>query len=89
MLGQQFVVTAVKGGQRTVALFALGGDGAGGVTVLGRAHAAEPNDVLGSIGVPDVAQIRRAATGFFAPGSRARCWWTDRNRPRCTRGHSL
>jgi hypothetical protein len=67
MLGQQFVVTAVKGGQRTVALFALGGAGAGGVTVLGRAHAAEPNDVLVSIGVPVVAQIRRAATGFFGP----------------------
>jgi HSP90 family molecular chaperone len=31
-LGQQFVVTAVKDGQRTVALFALSGDGAGGVT---------------------------------------------------------
>jgi hypothetical protein len=64
-LGQQFVVTAVKGGQRTVALFALGGDGAGGVTVLGRASTAEPNGVLVSIGVPDVAQMRRAATGFF------------------------
>ena len=64
-LGQQFVVTAVKGGQRTVALFAVGGDGAGGVSVLGRARTDEPNGVLVSIGVPDVAQMRRAATGFF------------------------
>jgi len=30
-LGQQFVVTAVKDGQRTVALFAGGGDRAGGL----------------------------------------------------------
>jgi len=64
-LGQQFVVTAVKDGQRTVALFAVGGDGAGGVSVLGRARTDEPNGVLVSIGVPDVAQMRRAATGFF------------------------
>ncbi len=71
-LGQQFVVTAVKGGQRTVALFAVGGDGAGGVTVLGRTCTDEPNGVLVSIGVPDVAQMRRAATGFsgtWEPGT--------------------
>ena len=64
-LGQQFVVTAVKDGRRTVALFALGADGAGGVTILNRADTAEPNGVLISIGVPDAAQMRRAATGFF------------------------
>ena len=65
-LGQQFVVTAVKDGRRTVALFALGADGAGGVTILNRADTAEPNGVLISIGVPDAGHMRRAATGFFS-----------------------
>lgn len=65
-LTQQFTVTAVKNGRKTVVHFAQGSDGVGVVDTLLRASTDEPNGVEISIPVTDAATMVREAQGFFS-----------------------
>jgi hypothetical protein len=64
-IGQQFTVTGFKDGIKTVVLFALNDRGIGEHDVRFEGPTEEPNGVLVSVGVPDVAAMRRAAERFF------------------------
>jgi hypothetical protein len=64
-IGQQFTVTGFKDGVKTVVLFALNDRGIGEHDVRFEGPTDEPNGVLVSVGVPDVAAMRRAAERFF------------------------
>lgn len=71
-LGEQFVVTAVKDGRKTVALFAVNDTGVGTMNVVARGDTDETNGVLVSIGIGDVARMNAKAAEFFSvwqPGS--------------------
>lgn len=65
-LGQQFIVTAVKDGWRTVAAFGLDTSGTGTVTILDHEPAIERNGVTVSISVDDPGAMRRAAEPVFS-----------------------
>ena len=65
-LGQQFIVTAVKDGWRTVAAFGLDTSGTGTVTILDHEPTSERNGVTVSISVDDPDAMRRAAGPVFA-----------------------
>jgi hypothetical protein len=64
-LGQQFIVTAVKDGWRTVAAFGVSVSGAGTVTILGHDQTGEANGVTVSISVDDPGAVQRAAGPVF------------------------
>jgi hypothetical protein len=64
-LGRQFTVTGFKDGVKTVVLFALNDKGVGEWDVRYEGPTEEPNGVLVSVGVPDVAAMRHAAERFF------------------------
>ena len=64
-LGQQFIVTAVKNGWRTVAAFGVSAAGTGTVTVLGHEQVAEANGVTVSISVDNPGEVQRAAGPVF------------------------
>ncbi len=64
-LGQQFIVTAVKDGWRTVAAFGLDASGTGTVTILDHEPADQRNGVTVSISVDDPAAMQRAAGPVF------------------------
>jgi hypothetical protein len=71
-LGSQFIVTAVKGGERVTASFGIGETGAGTVTIMDCRATGEPDGVTVSIAVSDVQAMRGAAGPVFAgwePGS--------------------
>lgn len=59
-VGTQFVVTAVKDGELTVALFALDANGAPTVNIVQRETTDEPNGVKVEIGVRDVQGVQDA-----------------------------
>lgn len=59
-VGTQFVVTAVKDGELTVALFALNSDGAPTVNIVQRTSTDEPNGVKIEVGVRDVQGVQNA-----------------------------
>jgi hypothetical protein len=64
--GTQFVVTAVKNGETTVALFALNDDGAPTVNIVSHTYATdEPNGVKVEIGVNDVHGVKMAIEKLF------------------------
>lgn len=65
-LGEQFVVTAVQRNRKTVALFAVNDAGIGTMNVAARADTDEPDGVLVSIGIRDVATMIATARRFFA-----------------------
>jgi hypothetical protein len=65
-MGHQFVVTGVKDGQKTVALFALNEDNIGTCTIIKEQPTDEPNGVLISLAVEDVDTMRETAAAFFA-----------------------
>jgi hypothetical protein len=65
-LGQQFIVTAVKDGWRTVAAFGLSAAGTGTVAILGHEPAAEANGVTVSISVDSPSEVQRAAGPVFS-----------------------
>lgn len=64
-LGQQFVVTGIKDGQKTVALFALNEHNVGTVNILQEHATTEPNGVLISLAVSDIEAMRATADEFF------------------------
>jgi hypothetical protein len=64
-LGQQFTVTGFKDGRKAVVLFFLSERGEAEWDVRYEGDTDEPNGVLVSVGVPDVAAMRRAAERFF------------------------
>jgi hypothetical protein len=64
-LGRQFTVTGFKDGVKTTVLFALNDRGVGEWDVRYEGPTDEPNGVLVSVGVPDVAAMREAAERFF------------------------
>jgi len=59
-VGTQFVVTAVKDGELTMALFALDANGAPTVNIVKRESTDEPNGVKVEIGVKDVQGVQNA-----------------------------
>lgn len=65
-LGQQFIVTAVKDGWRTVAAFGLSDAGTGTVTILGHEPVTEANGVTVSIAVGNPGEVQRAAGPVFS-----------------------
>jgi hypothetical protein len=65
-IGTQFVVTAVKDGEKTVALFALDDNGAPTVNILASDPTDEPNGVRVEIGVRDVNGVNSAIEKLFA-----------------------
>lgn len=65
-LTQQFTVTAIKDGRKTVVYFAQGSDGVGTVDTLLRSSTEEPNGVEVSIPVSDVNAMIRESEDFFA-----------------------
>lgn len=64
-VGNQFIVTGVKDGMKTVALFALNRHGEPTVDIMFEGVTDEPNGVLVDIGVENVEAIRKAATELF------------------------
>lgn len=65
-IAEQFIVTGVKNGEKTVMLFSLGTSGMGeAVTVAHTFDSAEPNGVTVSIPIRDVAAMERTAAAFF------------------------
>ncbi len=64
-MGQQFIVTGVKDGTKTEALFSLDSNGIGEVTIIRSLPTEEPNGVLISLSVPDVESMHEAAADFF------------------------
>jgi hypothetical protein len=71
-VGPQFVVTAVKDGWQTIALFALNEDGAPTVNIMSSTQTDEPNGVKVEIGVRDVQAVSHAIASQFPtwkPGS--------------------
>lgn len=69
-VGTQFVVTAVKDGEKTIALFALNEGGAPTVNILSRESTDEPNGVKVEIGVRDVKAVQAAIDRLFATWER-------------------
>lgn len=65
-MGHQFVVTGVKDGQKTVALFALNEDNVGTCSIIKEVATSEPNGVLISLAVEDVEAMRETAETFFS-----------------------
>ena len=65
-LGQQFIVTAVKNGWRTVAAFGVSASGTGTVTILGHEQVIEANGVTVSIAIDDPGEVQRAAGPVFS-----------------------
>lgn len=65
-LGQQFIVTAVKDGLRTVAAFGIGDNGTGTVAILDHKETAEASGVTVSISVDDPGAVQRAARTVFS-----------------------
>ena len=71
-VGTQFVVTAIKNSEKTVALFALDSSGAPTVNILSTELTDEPNGVKVEIGVKDINGINNAISKLFstwAPGT--------------------
>lgn len=68
-LGQQFTVTGVKDGQRTLALFALNGEGIPTVSIQWRENTDQPDGVVVQIAVTDVDSVRAAAPPLFSTWS--------------------
>ena len=64
-VGNQFTVTGVKDGQKTVSLFALNAHGEPTVDILFEGPTEEPNGVLVDIGVENVQAVRDAAAQLF------------------------
>lgn len=64
-IGGQFVVTATKDGQRTVAVFALDEHGVGTVNILAEHAVDEPDGVTVSVAVSDTGLMGAAADRFF------------------------
>jgi hypothetical protein len=64
-VGTQFIVTAVKDGWQTAALFALNDEGAPTVNILSHQETDEPNGVQVKIGVRDVNGIKDAIERLF------------------------
>ena len=66
-LGQQFIVTSVKDGRKTTALFALDDEGYGTCDFIGTPDAPtdEPNGTTVSLPVTDVDAMREDAAFFF------------------------
>lgn len=64
-VGSQFVVTAVKDGMQTIALFALNSDGAPTVNILSHQVTLEPNGVKVEVGVRDVQGVQNAIERLF------------------------
>lgn len=64
-VGTQFVVTAVKDGMQTIALFALNENGAPTVNILSSTATLEPNGVKVEVGVRDVSGVNRAIERLF------------------------
>lgn len=65
-MGHQFVVTAVKDGQKAVILLSLDENSVCQADVIRRAETAEPNGVLISLAVEDVETMRETAAYFFS-----------------------
>lgn len=68
----QFVVTGVKNGVKTIALFSLNAHGAPTVEVLSEAKCDEPNGVTVTISVDDAAKVNSALdrlSGYWPKGS--------------------
>jgi hypothetical protein len=65
-VGTQFVVTAVKDGEQTVALFALDDNGAPTVNIVSHGQTDEPNGVKVEIGVRDVEGVQSAIDRLFS-----------------------
>lgn len=64
-MGQQFVVTGIKDGIKTVALFSKDEDGLPIMEVVKTLETSEPNGVLVSLAVEDVETMNREADEFF------------------------
>ena len=65
-MAEQFIVTGVKDGEKTVMLFSLGKAGMGeAVTVSHTFGSTDPNGVIVSIPIRDVAAMERTASTFF------------------------
>lgn len=65
-MAEQFIVTGVKDGEKTVMLFSLGKSGMGeAVTVAHTFDCTESNGVTVSIPIRDVAAMERTAAAFF------------------------
>jgi hypothetical protein len=64
-VGNQFTVTGVKDGRKTVALFALNAQGEPTVDILFEGETDEPNGVLVDIGVENIQAVRDAAAKLF------------------------
>jgi hypothetical protein len=65
-IGQQFIVTGVKDGSKTVALFALNENNVGTVNILSETDTDEPNGVLVSLAVDQPQVMWETASRFFA-----------------------
>ena len=65
-IATQFTVTAIKDGQRTLALFSLNHDGVPTVTVLAEEVTPDPDGVTIAIPVDDVEAMNRAADRIFS-----------------------
>lgn len=64
-IATQYTVTAVKNGQKNVAVFALNNNGIGTVDIKGTAETDEPNGVTVSVPVDDADAMRQAAHRLF------------------------
>lgn len=64
-VGNQFTVTGIKDGEKTIAMFSLTEDGTPMVQVLYNGPTDEGNGVTVEIGVEDVHAVREAAKRFF------------------------
>jgi hypothetical protein len=69
-VGNQFMVTGVRHGNKTVALYALNAEGTPTVQILQRTQTDEPNGVLVEIGIEDIDGVRRAAKVLFSTWDR-------------------
>lgn len=67
-VGNQFTVTGVQDGQKTIVMFSLRHDGVPTVQELFHGSTDEPNGVLVDVGVENVDAVRNAATKIFS------CW---------------
>jgi hypothetical protein len=65
-MGQQFIVTGVRNGKKTVANFSLDEEGIGVCDIIRTLDTDEHNGVVVSLSVPDVDAMNEAATRFFA-----------------------
>lgn len=65
-MGHQFVVTAIKDGQKVVILLSLDENSVCQADVIRRAETDEPNGVLISLAVEDVDTMRETAEYFFS-----------------------